>query len=115
MQWGITFMPNDPVPSRPVEYGHEAPAAARAPSSIEATPPTPRRRWSLRKRVFVLVLGLLLLYGAVTYLIIPAVWNRYERRHPALDDVPGITQTGTGIPGDPINVERRVPAYVAFP
>jgi hypothetical protein len=34
----------------------------------------------------------------------PLVWKRYIRRHPALDDVPGITQTTVGIPGDPINV-----------
>ena len=97
-------MTNESVPSRPVDNGHNVPAPARAPSSIEAAPSAPPRRWSLRKRAFVLVLGLLLLYGAVTYLIIPAVWKRYERRHPALDDVPGITHTGTGIPGDPINV-----------
>jgi hypothetical protein len=36
--------------------------------------------------------------------VIPEVWKRYVRRHPALDDVPGITTTADGIPGDPINV-----------
>jgi hypothetical protein len=32
------------------------------------------------------------------------VWHRYVHKHPALDDVPGITETTLGIPGDPINV-----------
>jgi hypothetical protein len=40
----------------------------------------------------------------VAYLVMPAWWKRYIHRHPALDEVPGITQTANGIPGDPINV-----------
>jgi hypothetical protein len=43
-------------------------------------------------------------YTAVAYLIIPAGWKRYTRRHPALEDLPGITHTASGIPGDPLNV-----------
>ena len=34
----------------------------------------------------------------------PLFWDRYSHRHPALDDLPGITETKNGIPGDPINV-----------
>jgi hypothetical protein len=34
----------------------------------------------------------------------PAFWTRYARRHPVLEDLPGITYTADGIPGDPINV-----------
>jgi hypothetical protein len=34
----------------------------------------------------------------------PADWGWYAHRHPALDDVPGITTTRNGIPGDPLNV-----------
>jgi hypothetical protein len=49
-------------------------------------------------------LALLLLWAVVAYLVMPAWWKRYVRRHPALDDVPGITQTANGIPGDPVNV-----------
>jgi hypothetical protein len=45
-----------------------------------------------------------LLYVAAAYVVVPALWARYARRHPALDDVPGITQTADGIPGDPLNV-----------
>ena len=32
------------------------------------------------------------------------LWSRYVRRHPSLEDLPGITHTGAGIPGDPLNV-----------
>jgi hypothetical protein len=34
----------------------------------------------------------------------PALWKRYVRRHPSLRDLPGITHTKNGIPGDPINM-----------
>ena len=43
-------------------------------------------------------------YGCASCIALPAVWKRYVHRHPSLDDVPGITQTGAGIPGDPVNV-----------
>jgi hypothetical protein len=44
------------------------------------------------------------LWAAVAYVVMPAWWQRYARQHPAMDDVPGLTQTKNGIPGDPINV-----------
>jgi hypothetical protein len=66
-------------------------------------PPSPKRR-SLRARLIRVVAGLLVVYLAAAYLIVPTLWKRYAHRHPALDDVPGITHTGAGIPGDPINV-----------
>jgi hypothetical protein len=47
---------------------------------------------------------LLLLYLLVAYVVMPAAWSRYAHRHPAMDDVPGITETGDGKPGDPLNV-----------
>jgi hypothetical protein len=59
---------------------------------------------SFRHRAAGLIVGLLLVWAAVAYLVAPAIWKRYVRRHPALDDVPGITHTAAGIPGDPINV-----------
>jgi hypothetical protein len=43
-------------------------------------------------------------YLATAYLIVPAGWKRYARRHPSLADAPRITRTGAGIPGDPLNV-----------
>jgi hypothetical protein len=66
-----------------------------------ASPPRQRRLW---KRAAVLAGGLILLYLLAAYLVAPMVWKRYERRHPALDDVPGITLTSDGHPGDPLNV-----------
>jgi hypothetical protein len=46
----------------------------------------------------------LVAYFLVAYVLLPLVWLRYEHRHPALDDLPGITETGDHHPGDPINV-----------
>ena len=40
----------------------------------------------------------------IAYLVAPLLWLRYEDRHPALDDLPGITETGDHHLGDPINV-----------
>jgi hypothetical protein len=71
------------------------------PDEPNAVPPT---RLSLRKRIAILVGSLLLLYLAAAYFVVPELWKRYVRRHPALDDTPGITTTANGIPGDPINV-----------
>jgi hypothetical protein len=52
----------------------------------------------------VVVVAALAGYFAVAYMVMPLLWKRYEQRHPSLDDVPGITQTADGIPGDPLNV-----------
>jgi hypothetical protein len=64
----------------------------------------PAGRSGLRKRVAVLLSTALVTYLATAYLVAPGLWRRYARRHPSLMDVPGITQTGSGIPGDPVNV-----------
>ena len=58
-----------------------------------STPPKQRSRW---KRVVILVGSLVLLWFVVAYLIMPAAWRYYAHRHPALDDVPGITHTANG-------------------
>jgi hypothetical protein len=65
---------------------------------------TPAKRRSRWKRAAVLISVVLLAYLAVAYLIVPSLWRRYAHKHPSLDDVPGITHTAAGIPGDPINV-----------
>jgi hypothetical protein len=46
----------------------------------------------------------IVVYLVAAYLLMPAWWRRYVHRHPSLDDVPGITETKSGIPGDPLNV-----------
>jgi hypothetical protein len=43
-------------------------------------------------------------YVIIAYLIVPWAWERHFRKHPSLDDIPGITETTVGIPGDPVNV-----------
>ena len=48
--------------------------------------------------------GLVVVWAAVAYLLIPEAWYRHARRHPALDDVETITHTADGIPGDPLNI-----------
>jgi hypothetical protein len=40
----------------------------------------------------------------LAYVLVPAIWKRYESRHPALDDIPRTTRTRSDIPGDPLNV-----------
>jgi hypothetical protein len=52
-------------------------------------------------------LGLLVIGGAyalIAYVVLPLLWLRYEHRHPAFDETPGVTVTSDDHPGDPINV-----------
>jgi hypothetical protein len=54
--------------------------------------------------MLILMTVLLTAYLALAYVLVPATWKRYERRHPALDDLPRITHTRSDIPGDPLNI-----------
>jgi len=58
---------------------------------------------SRKKRVALLVAAVLLLWAAVAYLVMPDAWKWYVGRHPSLEDIPDITHTASGIPGDPLN------------
>ena len=42
-------------------------------------------------------------YTAIAYLVLPAIWTHYEHQK-GLADLPMVTRTAQGIPGDPINV-----------
>jgi hypothetical protein len=64
----------------------------------------PAARWSWRKRLAVFASAGIVLYLFTAYLALPATWRWYVHRHPGLDDVPNITYTKAGIPGDPLNV-----------
>jgi hypothetical protein len=75
-----------------------------SPQSDEAGRATLPESRSLWRRIALAACALALGYLAVAYLVMPLVWHRYVHKHPALDDVPGITETTLGIPGDPINV-----------
>ena len=97
-------MPNESDPPRSTEEGQEIPSVTSGPVPSPVIPATPPQRRRLRRRVVMLLAGLLLGYLAVAYVVMPALWKRYTRRHPSLEDIPGITHTADGIPGDPINV-----------
>ena len=71
--------------------------------SIDPAPAIVHRRHVFRSLLY-LLLGGVLAWLVIAYLILPVTWRRYEKRHPALDDAPRIAHTATGIPGDPINV-----------
>lgn len=58
----------------------------------------------VRSRAGYTLAALLGFYVVVAYLMMPAAWEVYARRHPKLDDVPTIVYTKSGIPGDPLNV-----------
>jgi LssY C-terminus len=68
----------------------------------ELPPPTKTR--GRRKKIVSLVIGLVLVWAVAAYLLAPAMWKRYTRKHPSLEDVPGVTFTADGIPADPINI-----------
>jgi hypothetical protein len=56
------------------------------------------------QQVVLVVVAVAAVYGLVAYVVMPMWWRVYVHRHPAIDEVPGITQTSDGIPGDPLNV-----------
>ena len=66
-------------------------------------PAAPRHR-SRRRQIARLVAVVLVIYVAAAYVVVPLFWSRFFHRHPSLEDLPGITYTGDGHPGDPLNV-----------
>jgi hypothetical protein len=48
--------------------------------------------------------AVLTLYVLAAYVIAPQLWKHHDRRHPDFSDNPRVTHTGTGIPGDPLNI-----------
>lgn len=59
-----------------------------------------RRRWRHWAK---LALVFLIAYGALAYLLLPALWTHYEHQK-GLASLPMVTRTAQDIPGDPINV-----------
>lgn len=70
-------------------------------SDTDTAAPKPEAR---RKRTVHFVVGFLLVWAVVAYLLAPLLWKRYARKHPTFDSDPRITQTGDHHPGDPLNV-----------
>jgi hypothetical protein len=88
-------MPVEPEPTSPNQP---------APVLPPATPTTPHKPRRFRHRALQALAGLLLVWLVLAYFVLPLGWKRYTRRHPSFADVPGITHTADGIPGDPLNV-----------
>jgi hypothetical protein len=55
------------------------------------------------ERVLLALLAVVFAYTVVAYVVLPAVWSHYEHQK-GLADLPMVTRTKQGIPGDPINV-----------
>jgi hypothetical protein len=72
--------------------------------SSEMKPSLPAQGWSRRRKATVAVCSLLVAWLVLAYLVMPAFWEHYAHRHPAFEDLPGVTYTKDGIPADPINV-----------
>jgi hypothetical protein len=70
-------------------------------ADIQAGEPSRRRRHFRRAAKIALVI--LIAYGLLAYLILPALWTHHEHQK-GLANLPMVTRTGQGIPGDPINV-----------
>jgi hypothetical protein len=86
------------------EQQHLRDQSANAVPSLSQPAISAKQSRSLWKRVLGGVAVLLLAYVVLAYILAPGVWKRYEHRHPALDDIPRLTRTASGIPGDPLNV-----------
>jgi LssY C-terminus len=66
-------------------------------------PPSPAPDRSRLQRFLLLALLAVLAYTALAYLALPALWTHHEHQK-GLADLPMVTRTAQGIPGDPINV-----------
>jgi LssY C-terminus len=55
------------------------------------------------ERVLLTLLAVVAIYTAMAYLLLPALWTHYEHQK-GLANLPMVTRTAQGIPGDAINV-----------
>ena len=55
------------------------------------------------EQFLITTLGIVLGYTVLAYLALPALWSHYEHQR-GLANLPMVTRTAQGIPGDPINV-----------
>jgi hypothetical protein len=58
------------------------------------------RRW---RRWLAILAAIVLVYGALAYVLLPAAWRHYEHQR-GLAQLPMVTRTAQGIAGDPLNV-----------
>jgi len=69
-----------------------------------AATPEPLRGHRRARTLAWFIAGVLIIWLVVAYLVMPIAWKRFAAKHPSLEDVPDITHTSDGIPGDPLNV-----------
>lgn len=55
------------------------------------------------ERVLLMLIAILLGYTSLAYIVLPAFWTHYEHQR-GLANLPMVTRTAQGIPGDPINI-----------
>ena len=67
---------------------------------LESLTPPDRSRL---ERALLLALAIVIAYTLLAYLALPALWTHYEHQK-GLANLPMVTRTAQGIPGDPINV-----------
>jgi hypothetical protein len=96
---GSTVMHSEEEKQPGAQLDNVSPNQPEATASTAASKGPSRWSWTLR-----LIIMLVVAYLSVTYLVIPALWKRYEGHHPALAGIPRITHTRSNIPGDPLNV-----------
>jgi hypothetical protein len=62
----------------------------------------PARHHARLERVLLTLLAVVAIYTAIAYLLLPALWTHYEHQK-GLANLPMVTRTAQGIPGDAIN------------
>jgi len=55
------------------------------------------------ERILLALMLVVAIYGALAYFVLPAIWSHHEHQK-GLANLPMVTRTAQGIPGDPINV-----------
>lgn len=61
------------------------------------------RQIASRRRWWIVLVGVLIAYLLLAYVILPALWSHHEHE-PGLASLPMVTRTASGIPGDALNV-----------
>src|SRR5262245_660334 len=62
-----------------------------------------RKRLGRLRRASAILLVTMAAYILLAYIVLPVLWTHHEHQK-GLADLPMVTRTGQGIPGDPINV-----------
>ncbi|HEY1066319.1 MAG TPA: LssY C-terminal domain-containing protein [Pirellulales bacterium] len=86
------------------------PRPALSPAELAAVPASAEhaRQHHLSRFAARGLAAFILLYFVVAYLGMPAFWRWYIDEHPTFADVPNVTHTKTGVPGDPLNISLVV-------